>query len=81
MLEYKTDLLRKTKSYNFKTNYGSGGCIAQYLLALESKIFWQLKDFNSQYRLNMIHSTGWTLKKMISNWQEANKYQQYQFEH
>ena len=51
MLEYKTDLLRKTKSFNFKPNYGTGGCIGQYLLALESKVFWQLKDFNSQYRL------------------------------
>ena len=68
MLEYKTDLLRKTKTYNFKSNYGSGGCIGQYLLALEQKIFWQLKDFNSQYRLNMIHGTGWNLKKMLANW-------------
>lgn len=50
----------------------------EYILPLEQKVRWNLKEFNSSYRISQMKVTFSLMKQMLLNWQEANKYQLHQ---
>ncbi|CAK90132.1 unnamed protein product (macronuclear) [Paramecium tetraurelia] len=83
MVSQKTKDLQSLIKYKTKhlgsTNLGDSPYLqAEYILPLELRLKWNLKDFNSLYRINQMKETFNYMLKMLYNYQEANKYQIYQ---